>query len=408
MANVYEDAASALRDSRLYVDPQAEAELEEAGRPFDSGAQDDALDRLDGASTPIFVAIVPTSAESAGTADDLAREVGRDGTYIVVLPDGRASVASSEFGGAADAAVRQVAEQSGDMSELIDGTVVRLEEMAAGGGGNSDGSSSGDSGGGGVLPLAILAAVGGGGFLLYRRNKRGKERAQLEQVRGALDEDITAYGEQLSSLDLDVRAGSAVPIEAQQEYGRALDLYEHAKTSADRAEKPTDLQPVTHALEEGRWLLSSVSARLRGEAPPDRRPPCFFDPRHGPSVEDIEWAPPGGMPRSVPACAADATRIKDGLDPDVRLVPVGDGEQRPYWDAGPAYGGWAGGYFGGFLPGMLMGTMLGSAMSGPVYIDGGGDAGGDGGGDFGGGFDGGGGDFGGGFGGGDFGGGFGD
>jgi hypothetical protein len=115
--------------------------------------------------------------------------------------------------------------------------------------------------------------------------------------------------------------------------------------------------------------------------------PCFFDPGHGPSVEDVEWAPVGGAPRTVPACAADAFRVRNGDDPETRMVPVGDGERRPYYDAGPAYGGWAGGYFGGLLPGMLIGTMLGSAMSSPVYIDGGG---GDGGGGDSGGFDGGG------------------
>jgi hypothetical protein len=101
-------------------------------------------------------------------------------------------------------------------------------------------------------------------------------------------------------------------------------------------------------------------------------------------------------------CAADATRIADGLDPMVRTVPVG-AERRPYWEAGPAYGPWAGGYFGGYgsilLPGLLIGTVLGGSMD-PGY------SGGD---DFGGGFSGGDGDFGGGFsGGGDFGGGFGD
>jgi hypothetical protein len=157
---------------------------------------------------------------------------------------------------------------------------------------------------------------------------------------------------------------------------------------------------VTSALDEGRWLLACVRARLAGEEPPQRRLPCFFDPRHGPSVEDVLWAPPGGTQRDVPACAADAVRIKDGLDPDMRLVPVGGGERRPYWDAGPAYAGWAGGYYGGFLPGMLWGTVLGSSFgwgggwgdSGAAEAGAGSDGGGwgDGGGFGGGGFDGGG------------------
>jgi hypothetical protein len=79
---------------------------------------------------------------------------------------------------------------------------------------------------------------------------------------------------------------------------------------------------------------------------------------------DVEWAPPGGQPRAVPACAADAVRIRDGEDPNVRQVPV-NGELVPYWQAGPAFGPWAGGFFGGgLLPGLLVGSMLGGALGG--------------------------------------------
>ncbi len=310
-------------------------------------------------------------------------------------------------GDAAQWPLRRATLRQGDFEEFGNQLVDGLEDVEAGGSGGTDGASDGESNGGsGWIPLGIIAAVGGGGFLLYRRNKRNKERADLEPVRAAIDEDVTAYGEELAELDLDVRTPGAAPAEAQQEYARALDLYENAKTAAAKVERPGDLQPVTSTLDEGRWLLACVRARLAGEEPPQRRLPCFFDPRHGPSVEDVQWAPPGGAVRDVPACAADATRIKGGLDPDVRLVPVGaNGERRPYWDAGPAWGGWAGGYYGGFLPGILWGTLLGSSMGGwgaggydaggGGGFDGGGGGGFDGGGWGGGGFDGGG--FGGGF-----------
>ncbi|WP_051426400.1 hypothetical protein [Jiangella gansuensis] len=410
MSSVYDDAAQALRNSRLYVAPEAARELEDAGRPFDRSARAAAEQTLSNADTPVYMAVLPASAENVRNGlRDMARGVGADGTYVAVLPDLRASIDSTVLNSSAVQEARDDATNlARDVTGFVDELVPRLEELAAdGGAGGGGGGAPAGNGGGGLLPLAILAAAGGGGFLLYRRNKRTKERAQLEQVRGALEEDITAYGERLSAIDLDVRDDSRAPIEARHEYSRALDLYENAKLYSERAERPTDLKPVTTALEEGRWLLACVDARLKNEPIPERRLPCFFDPGHGPSIEDIEWAPPYGAPRTVPACAADALRIKNGGDPDVRMVPVGDGERRPYYDAGPAYGGWAGGYYGGLLPGMLMGTMLGSAMAGPVYVDGGGDFGGGGdGGDFGGGFDGG--DFGGGFGGGDFGGGFGD
>jgi hypothetical protein len=188
----------------------------------------------------------------------------------------------------------------------------------------------------------------------------------------------------------------------------ALDRYSRASSALDRARTPQQLAPVAEALEEGRYLMASAQARLAGEQPPERRPPCFFDPRHGPSVRDVPWSPDGaGATRDVPACAACAIRVEEGYEPESRQVLVG-GRAMPYWMAGPMYGG----YFGGFFPGLLVGEMLGGfgfggyGFGGPFmggYGDGGSyDSGGDGdfdgglgdfgGGDFGGG-DGGGGDF---------------
>ena len=359
-------------------------------------------------STPIFLAVMPSSASTThGKRPGAATAGAAPTSYCSPQRPSRCSYRHDASGRCRARSGRGRDASDGDFEEFGNDLVEGLEDVEAGGSGGTDGASDGESNGGsGWIPLGIIAAVGGGGFLLYRRNKRNKERADLEPVRAAIDEDVTAYGEELAELDLDVRTPGAAPAEAQQEYARALDLYENAKTAAAKVERPGDLQPVTSTLDEGRWLLACVRARLAGEEPPQRRLPCFFDPRHGPSVEDVQWAPPGGAVRDVPACAADATRIKGGLDPDVRLVPVGaNGERRPYWDAGPAWGGWAGGYYGGFLPGILWGTLLGSSMGGwgaggydaggGGGFDGGGGGGFDGGGWGGGGFDGGG--FGGGF-----------
>ena len=61
-----------------------------------------------------------------------------------------------------------------------------------------------------------------------------------------------------------------------------------------------------------------------GEPLPERREPCFFDPRHGPSMQDVAWTPPGGAERTIAVCAADARRLGAGEEPLVRLVRVGD------------------------------------------------------------------------------------
>ena len=64
----------------------------------------------------------------------------------------------------------------------------------------------------------------------------------------------------------------------------------------------------------------------------------------------------------MPVCAADLQRIRDGVDPEPRRVPVG-GEMVPYWQAGAAYMPWAGGFFGG---GLLPGLFIGSVLSGGI------------------------------------------
>jgi len=106
--------------------------------------------------------------------------------------------------------------------------------------------------------------------------------------------------------------------------------------------------------------MACVRARVAGEPLPTRRPPCFFDPRHGLSVTDVSWTPAGGTPRDVPACALDAERVRAGAEPDVRKVMVG-AQRVPYWQGGRAYQPYAAGYFGrfGVMDMMFMGMMFG-------------------------------------------------
>jgi hypothetical protein len=183
--------------------------------------------------------------------------------------------------------------------------------------------------------------------------------------------------------------------QAKADYDRAVAAYDRADTLVERARAPQDFEPVGAALEEGRYAMTSAKERFAGREAPERTPPCFFDPRHGPSSREIEWAPYDGAPRMVPACEADAQRVERGEDPEAREVLVG-GRRMPYWSAGPMYAPFAGGLFGGFggglFPGLMVGTLLGSSLGGwgmgDAYASGGDWGGGDfggGGGDFGGG-----------------------
>src|SRR5699024_7778970 len=141
------------------------------------------------------------------------------------------------------------------------------------------------------------------------------------------------------------------------------DAYESAKAAVAAAREPDDIRHVTEILEDGRYAISCVRARVDGEPLPTRRAPCFFDPRHGLSVGDVSYTPPGGVARDVPACQLDAERVRSGADPDVRKVMVGP-QRVPYWEGGRALAPYTAGYFSafGFMPALFMGTMMGSML----------------------------------------------
>ena len=223
----------------------------------------------------------------------------------------------------------------------------------------------------GVVLLLVIAAIVVAFVVSSRRSKaRELERreAELEPVRKLTYEDVTALGEQLQALDLDL-VGHQLDEGARADYQRALDAYESAKTAADAMAQPDDVRHVTQILDDGRYAIACVRARVAGEPLPTRRPPCFFDPRHGLSVTDVQWAPPGGAPRDVPACALDAERVQAGADPDSRMVMAG-AQRVPYYQAGRAYQPYAQGYFGSFGPmnlmfaGLLFGGLGGFDMLG--------------------------------------------
>jgi hypothetical protein len=215
---------------------------------------------------------------------------------------------------------------------------------------------------GGVILLVVVLVLGAAAVFVVRRRNRelAAERAnrELEPVKKMTFEDVTALGVELQDLDTDL-AGRQLDPGANADYQRALDTYEAAKTAADRIERPEQVQDVTKILDDGRYAIACVRARVAGEALPQRRPPCFFDPRHGLSVEDVTYAPVGGAERQVPACALDAERVKAGAEPDARQVMVGT-QRVPYWQGGPAYRPYAAGYFGGFgvMDWIFMGFMF--------------------------------------------------
>jgi hypothetical protein len=187
--------------------------------------------------------------------------------------------------------------------------------------------------------------------------------------------DLAAVGDAVGVLDIDLQSPAAAA-DAGTHYDDALRSYMVAGERVDRAERPADLVAVGEALERVRHQLAVARTLLDGAEPPAHAEPCLFDPRHGPSSQDVAWAPggpaaagevDGAAARPVPACAADARRLADQLAPDVRLVSLG-AKAVPYWDVPVLYGPLLVGYyqrFGGAqrLAELLRGTPLGTALA---------------------------------------------
>jgi hypothetical protein len=405
---VLDKAADSLALNPVYVDPDAERAIS------DDDAEALRAEIADQEAGPMYIAVLPDSAANEAGGDSgaalrqIAIAVGEPGTYAAVIGD---SFRAGSEGVLAPGVAGELANEALG-AEPNKGTTAVLEDfvrrVGKARGEAGDAGSGGEDGGsgisGGVLLaiLAIPAALFGVSLFRRRRRQRAQAEAEFQEVHDAARDDVIALGQDIRALDLDMEMPNADP-EAKTHYGLAVERYGQAEEALDRARRPEDVQPVTELLEEGRWAMEAARAEMEGREAPERRPPCFFDPRHGPSVTDVEWTPPGGQPREVPACAADAVRVQDGVEPDMRQVAV-NGQMVPYWQAGPAFGPWAGGFFGGgLLPGLFIGSLLGGGFGGFGYPGDAwaGDAGDQG--DFG---DFGGGDFGGGdFGGGDFGGG---
>jgi hypothetical protein len=394
-----QEVATALGSSPVYNQSDAEMAM------TDSHVSD-LVSQIGGTGTPIFISVVSQAFVDAngGTASKalaaIHDQLGLAGTYAIV--GGKAFRANSTTYDVVSVANQALAQnKSQGTYAVLSAFVSGVGDLANSSNGSGTGSSS--SGPNGLVVLGILLVfifgVAAVGYWAYRKNKVVQAQ-RLALVGNTVGEDVTDLGNKLEGIDLhDPKLGA----DGEAELSRALDSYSSARTTLDNMKSANDAGRATQALEDGRFYLACVNARLAGQPLPERRPPCFFDPRHGPSVKDVNWAPAGGAARPVPVCAACATTIESGYQPETRQVLTAGGQTVPYYQGGPAYASYGRGYFNSFGS-VLPWLFVASAFNQPnVYINngGGGDGGnsgwgGGGGGDFGGGGGWGGGDFGGG------------
>jgi hypothetical protein len=364
-------AAGNLRDDPLYVHPSARPTLS-------LPEQEQIRARLALVGTPVFVALLPGQAlgEAGDDANRLAglvaTSVGRPGTYLVVAGGeegaGSNTLAKGQAANRAKVAFRQHPQQSTAIMDFIS----RVEKAA----GTPPATvppaepPPGQEDSGGNTVLVVLLAVAGVVALsvllaLFRENRSERRSVlrgnQFGEVKTAAQDDLNALADDLRNLNVDLQAEEAGNPRAVNQYTRAYEFLERAEQAFEQARGPADLAPVSSAVESGRYAMSAARALFEHRNPPRRRPPCFFDTRHGPSVNDIGWEPPYGPPRPVPACAACMRQIAAGTQPQPRRVRTGL-RRVPFYEAPPHFESWFGGYFGGAAADLVAGFPLGKAL----------------------------------------------
>ena len=189
---------------------------------------------------------------------------------------------------------------------------------------------------GGVAGVVFL--WWGGTTLAARRARRSDEKKHLEISAPMLNEEVIALSQQVSSLPT-----TSDPQQSKLSKD-VLDTVEKARHRLDEAKGDEDTEAVATLLGSARYGLVCLDAVRAGKPMPEPTPPCFFDPRHGPSTSAVQWTPEGGSERQVQACAACAARVAAQEEPDIRMVMLRD-RQRPYWTLGEELASYMDGYW---------------------------------------------------------------
>jgi hypothetical protein len=169
------------------------------------------------------------------------------------------------------------------------------------------------------------------------RGLLGARRANtLALMRTLTEEDVSELGAELTSLST-----QAMDRESRRNYVGAQQAYAAARGALAELQGNDAIHAATEAVATGQYELLCVRARLAAEPVPDRRVPCVFDTRHGPSTTDVLWT----QPNQLPVCADDAARLEAGDEPLIRYVEY-SGLRMPYWQVGVGFAPYATGYFG--------------------------------------------------------------
>jgi hypothetical protein len=335
-----EEAAVAARDTGVSIDP---------GLDVDREAISAAVARAGNAGVRLFVVLLEDDPSGGATtfADAVLDRIG-SGT-VLVLSDAAEGAASTDFG-------RDALERALDAGfEAGGGDAGYVEAFAA--------SLTGGGGGGGFGWVILLAVVGGFVLLVVWAMRRGRkssaaarERA-IAEARAEIRSQIDAMANQI--LEITDRVKLSPSDEDNTHLEAATATFAEASDRFEQAADLAALEALSDRLDEARWQLDAAEAIADGRPPPDRPAPegrhaCFFDPTHPGPFEDAEITTASGK-RIVKVCGPDAARLREGGDPEPRMIEVG-GRGVPAPVAPRSHGG------GGLDVGDLLSVAVGGAV----------------------------------------------
>lgn len=297
------EVADALKSDNVFVDPGVSAsQYPESEREILVNTAEDAPD-------PTYYVILPDGAVRSeasldGLLSDVQKDVG-DGTYAVLAGSDNLVIDSTTLSDSESKEIEAAALEKGggNQTDALVAVPEAVQEHEA---------NEAASGMFGMVLLGVLAlALVGGGFFLYssKKKREAQKAKELAEIKQMATEDVVRLGEDIARLEIDL---TAVDDPTRVDYTHAMDSYDRAKVELDTIQRPEDVKKITTSLEDGRYYMTATRARMEGEPVPERRQPCFFNPQHGPSQQDVMWAPPGGSPRSVTACPACAQAVLSG------------------------------------------------------------------------------------------------
>ena len=299
---------------------------------------------------------------SGGEQSQLGQQIGGDGIYLVVAASGSAGYDSTmnqvigalsghpQFtvgfldsrlnhfgaynkgmltaGGAAGIATQVVEQHQADQNvfaALTDFVNAVQDQAGSGPGSGAAASAPSDAPRNAAIGLSVVLALAALGFFLIARPIRRRWERELTEAKRAAQDDLIALSTRLTDQDADVSIHGNP--EAAEEQGEALNAYERGTAALDAARRPRDMGAVSRAIAEGQYHLASAEALAAGQPRPDRRPSCFFDPRHGMSVSDVYWTPADGGPpapsRPAPPVRTRSSRVSS--PPCARSRPTAAG-----------------------------------------------------------------------------------